>query len=378
MGEEKPTRAQLRHSCDNEPGFTRRRMGRYWAYFDGKGERITDRETIERLNAIGLPPAYENGWFCKDANAHLQATGIDSRGRKQYRYHAGFRAHRDKKKYTGTLEFGAALPKLRRKVAGDLKKSPLSREAVLAAVVRLLDTQFLRIGNEQYARANKSYGATTLRSRHVTRKGNGQMMMRFPGKHGIVHEVPISDRTLKRVVSRCQDLPGQHLFQYLDGDGEPCAVTSADVNDYIREATGGDFTAKNFRTWAASVIAFEHMLEADEQDKEKVTLKTVLEPVAEALGNTPAISRKSYVHPRLIEVARERPRDPLGGMERPRARKWLSSAEVGLLDFLAGRKRRPKKKEEVERIAEAAIAAAETAGPEKVREAAEDAAQASA
>ena len=235
-------------------------------------------------------------------------------------------------------EFGAALPKLRRRVAADLKKRKLSRDAVLAAIVRLLDTQYLRVGNEQYAKDNKSFGATTLRSRHVKRDG-GKMMMRFKGKHGIVREVPITDANLKRIVGRCHELPGQHLFQYVTEDGEPCPITSSDVNDYIREATGGEFTAKNFRTWGASVIAFDMLLEAEEH--RKVSLKTVLEPVAEALGNTPAISRKSYVHPRLIDAAREQPRDPLNGMERPRARKWLSSAEVGLLDFLAGQEAAP-------------------------------------
>jgi DNA topoisomerase-1 len=380
MTDEKTTRAQLRHSSDTEPGYTRRQMGRYWAYFDEKGERIKDRETIDRLTSVGLPPAYTNAWFCRDPNGHLQAVGVDARGRKQYRYHPAFRARRDKKKYTGTLEFGAALPKLRRKVAADLKKPALSREAVLAAVVRLLDTQYLRVGNEQYVKENKSYGATTLRSRHVKRSG-AKLMMRFPGKHGITHEVRITDARLKRIVAKCHDLPGQQLFQYVDESGETCAVTSADVNDYIREATGGDFTAKNFRTWGASVIAFEQMLEAQEEEKAKITLKTVLEPVAEALGNTPAISRKSYVHPKLIEVARERPRNPLDGMERPRGRKWMSSAEIGLLDFLAGRKRRaPKSKdaEAVEQTAEAAIKTAETAGPEKVRAAAEQATQAQA
>jgi DNA topoisomerase-1 len=351
-------------------------MGRYWAYFDDQGTRITDREEIDRLNAIALPPAYENAWYCKDANGHLQATGIDARGRKQYRYHADFRARRDKKKYSGTLEFGAALPKIRRKVAADLKKRKLSREAVLAAVVRLLDTQYLRVGNEQYARENKSFGATTLRSRHVKRKGT-KLLMRFAGKHGVVHEVPITDSNLKRIVAKCDDLPGQHLFQYLTEDGEACPITSADVNDYIREASGGDFTAKNFRTWGASVIAFDQMLTAQENEKAKISLKTVLEPVAEALGNTPAISRKSYVHPKLIEVARDTPRDPLGGMERPRGRKWLSSAEVGLLDFLAGKKRR-KPAKAVERTADAAIRAAETAGPAKVKQEAAKVADAAA
>jgi DNA topoisomerase-1 len=338
MNEAKANGGRLRHSSDSEPGYTRRKHGRYWQYFDENGDRLTDRETIERLNAIALPPAYVEAWFCKDENGHLQATGKDARGRKQYRYHAGFRARRDKKKYDGTLEFGQVLPKIRRRVAADLKAPALSREAVLAAVVRLLDTQYLRIGNEQYARDNKSFGATTLRSKHVMRKG-AKLMMRFTGKHGIVHEVPITDRNLKRIVSKCDDLPGQHLFQYVGEDGEPCPITSADVNDYIREASGGDFTAKNFRTWGASVIAFDQMLTAAEEERARISLKTVLEPVAEALGNTPAISRKSYVHPKLIDAARDRPRNPLNGLERPRARKWLSSEEVGLLQFLAKRRR---------------------------------------
>jgi len=376
MSEEKRNGARLRHSSDGEPGYTRRRHGRYWQYFDADGKRVTDREEIDRLNAIALPPAYEQAWFCKDANGHLQATGVDARGRKQYRYHHDFRARRDKKKYTGTLEFGAALPKLRKKIAADLKKPPLSRDAVLAAVVRLLDTEYLRVGNEQYAKENKSYGATTLRSRHVKRRGN-KLMMRFTGKHGIVHEVPITDSSLKRIVAKCDDLPGQHLFQYIGDEGDACPVTSADVNDYIREASGGDFTAKNFRTWGASVIAFDQMLTAIENEKAKISLKTVLEPVAEALGNTPAISRKSYVHPKLIDAARERPRDPLGGMERPRGRKYLSSAEVGLLDFLAGKKQRSKRAKHIEKAADAGAKAAETKGPAAVRPATEHA-QASA
>ena len=369
MADARTNGGRLRHSSNGEPGYTRRKQGRYWAYFDEDGKRVTDRETIDRLNSIALPPAYTDAWFCKDENGHLQATGKDDRGRKQYRYHPDFRARRDKKKYTGTLEFGASLPKIRRKVAADLKKRKLSRDAVLAAVVRLLDTQYLRIGNEQYARDNKSFGATTLRSRHLKRKG-GKLMMRFAGKHGIVHEVPITDSNLKRIVDKCDDLPGQHLFQYVTEDGEACPVTSADVNDYIREASGGDFTAKNFRTWGASVIAFDQMLTANEHEKARITLKTVLEPVAEALGNTVAISRKSYVHPKLIQAARDRPRNPLNGMERPRGRKWLSSEEVGLLDFLAGPKRRKKSVEAVEKTADAAVKAAKV-GPAKVREAAE-------
>ena len=327
---------RLRHSSDAEPGYTRQRKGRYWAYFDESGKRIMDRDEIDRLTGIGLPPAYTEAWYCKDANGHLQATGRDARGRKQYRYHPDFRQRRDKSKYADCLAFGQVLPKLRARVEKDLRKRNLDRETVLAAVVRLLDTEFIRIGNEEYARSNRSFGATTLRSHHLKSHG-GKLKMRFTAKHGIVRDLTITDRNLKRIVSKCQELPGQLLFQYVNGDGAPQPVTSADVNDYIREATGGDFTAKHFRTWAASVIFFEQLLEADEE--RKISLKTALEPVAEALGNTVAISRKSYVHPRLITAVQDRPRDPLRGMERPRARARLSSQETGFLQFLKKRRR---------------------------------------
>lgn len=330
----------LRHSSDAEPGITRKRIGRYWAYFDSAGKRVTDRDEIDRLNAIGLPPAYEGAWFCADCDGHLQATGVDSRGRKQYRYHPLFREKRESAKYEGMLEFGKALPRLRRRVEQDLRRRSLTRDTVLAAVVRLLDTEHIRIGNEEYARHNKSYGATTLRARHLTRKGPA-LMMRFVGKHGIVHEVKITDTNLKRICKRCQELPGQMLFQYVNGDGEPRPISSGDVNDYIKGITGGDFTAKHFRTWSASVIAFEQMLKKGEGAR--ISVKTVVEPVAEALGNTPAISRKSYVHPALLEAVKQQPADPLKGMERPKARKRLSTAEVGLIAFLQRRRRiRPK------------------------------------
>jgi len=348
-------RAMLRHSSDAEPGITRKRVGRSWGYFAPDGTRITDRDEIDRLNAIGLPPAYEQAWFCTDPNGHLQATGVDARGRKQYRYHPDYRAKRDSAKYEGLLEFGNALPRLRRRVEHDLKRRELSREAVLAAVVRLLDTEHIRIGNEEYAKANKSFGATTLRSRHLKRTGH-DLSMRFAGKHGIVHEVKISDSNLKRICRRCQELPGQMLFQYVNGDGEPKPITSTDVNDYIREATGGDFTAKHFRTWGASAIACEMLLRKAEHAR--ITVKTVIEPVAEALGNTPAISRKSYVHPKLLDAVKEDSRDPLDGMERPRGKTRMSSAEVALLEFLArGTKRRRKRKTEPAAKA-AALAAA--------------------
>ena len=327
----------LRHSSDSEPGYSRQRKGQAWAYFDGDA-RVTDRDEIDRLNSLALPPAYIDAWFCKTDNGHIQATGKDARGRKQYRYHADYRAKQDASKYANCLEFGEALPKIRKRVEQDLKSRALGRDQVLAAVVRLLDTEHMRIGNEQYVRANKSFGLSTLRTRHVRKQG-GRVKIRYTGKHGIVHEATISDPSLKRIVAKCQELPGQMLFQYLADDGEPSAISSSDVNDYIRAASGADFTAKHFRTWGASVIAFEQLLAKDEA--EKLSVKTMIEPVAEALGNTVTISRKSYVHPSLIDAVKDRPRDPLRGMTRPRARRNLSSAETAFLKFL---KQKPRKK----------------------------------
>jgi DNA topoisomerase I len=327
----------LRHSSDSEAGYTRRRVGRSWGYFDEHGKRVTDRDEIDRLNAVALPPAYTDAWFCKYANGHLQATGRDDRGRKQYRYHSDFRQRREGSKYAGCLEFGKALPKLRARVERDLGRRKLERDTVLAAVVRLLDREHIRVGNEEYARDNKSFGATTLRTRHLKRSG-GKLKMRFPGKSGVIHEKTITDRNLLRVVKKCQDLPGQMLFQYVNGDGIPQPVTSADVNDYIRNATGGDFTAKHFRTWGASVIFFKQMLAKAEE--KRLSLKTALEPVAEALGNTPAISRKSYVHPSLIEALQEDPRDPLHGFSPPPPRRRLTAAESAFLAYLTKLERR--------------------------------------
>jgi DNA topoisomerase-1 len=332
--------AALRHSSDTEPGITRKRVGRAWAYFDSKGDRITNRDEIDRLNAIGLPPAYTDAWFCTDPEGHLQATGIDARGRKQYRYHPDYRARQDRTKFDALLEFGKSLPKIRRKVDHDLRTRTLNRDKVIAAVVRLLDDEFLRVGNQEYTRNNKSFGATTLLSRQVHRDGR-KVRMRFTGKSGVAQEVTITDRTLRRVVRQLQELPGQPLFQYLNGDGDPHPVTSNDVNDYIRDASGEEFTAKHFRTWGASVLAFEQIF--GRADNARISLNTMIEPVAEALGNTMAISRKSYVHPALIAAVKERPRDPLDGMELPPARKWQSKCEVGLIRFLSKRTRRGSK-----------------------------------
>jgi DNA topoisomerase-1 len=324
----------LRYVDDKTPGITRKRRGRYWQYFDANGKRIARRDEIDRLNAIGMPPAYEKVWFCPDPRGHIQAIGYDARGRRQYRYHPEFRERQEAAKFDRCASFGRALPKLRRRVARDLARRKLGRDTIAAAIVRLLDTGRIRVGNEAYAQENRSFGATTLRSRHA-RIAGGKVKMRFKAKSGVVRELSITDRSLIRIVKSCQDLPGQNLFQYVDEAGEPQPISSTDVNDYIRAATGEDFTAKHFRTWSASVIAFEQICGAGE---EGVGLNAMLEPVAEALGNTPAISRKSYVHPALIDAVK----DAKGGfgLKCPRPAKYLASAERGLIAFLEKRGRR--------------------------------------
>lgn len=320
----------LNYVDDSRPGITRRRRGRYWQYFHADGSRVSDREEIDRLNAIGMPPAYEKCWFCPDPRGHIQSVGWDARGRKQYRYHPDFRAQQETLKYERLADFGRALPKLRRRIEKDLSGRALRRDTVLAAVVRLIDETQMRVGNEEYAKTNKSFGATTLRNRHA-RVERGKLKITYNGKHGIKRTVTIADRNLVRIARRTQDLPGQHLFEYVNEDGDCCPVTSSDVNAYIRDAMGGEFTAKDFRTWGASAIAFEEMVRRAEETG-RVHLKSVMAPVAEALGNTPAISRKSYVHPALIEAAKDA--GAIGSRELPKATKHLSAAERGLIEFL--------------------------------------------
>lgn len=318
--------------CDTDaPGITRRKMRHGWGYFTADGTRITDRDEIDRLNRIGLPPAYRDAWFCPKPNGHIQAVGWDERGRKQYRYHPDFRAQQEAAKYDGCAGFGRKLPKLRRQVETDLAKRGLCREKAVAAVVRLLDIGQLRVGNEGYARANKSFGATTLRGRHAAVTGS-TLRLQFRAKSGKMRVLTITDRSLVRFVKRCQDLPGQHLFQWLDDAGEPHAVSSADVNDYIRASMGGDFTAKHFRTWGASVLAYEAIVTADDD----IGLKTMLAPVTKALGNTPAIARKSYVHPDLIALVKDGDQAAVRTAGLPRRGQWLSRAERGLIAFLEG------------------------------------------
>ncbi|SFS02883.1 DNA topoisomerase IB [Sphingomonas jatrophae] len=318
----------LSFSDPAEPGITRRLIRGKWGYFDAGGERITDRDEIDRLNKIALPPAYRDAWFCPDPHGHIQAIGWDEKGRKQYRYHLGFREAQEAAKYERTADFGDALPKLRQRVDCDLSRRALGRDTVVAAIVRLLDLGRVRVGNDAYAKANKSFGATTLRDRHA-KFSKGRLHLEYLGKSGKTQRITVEDRRLATIVKRCQDLPGQRLFQYVDGDGHRHAVGSVDVNDYIRDATGTDFTAKHFRTWGASVIAFETLLASGDTS---CSLKAMLEPVAQALGNTPAIARKSYVHPALIELTRQGA--CIGGLKLPRATRWMRPAERGLIGFL--------------------------------------------
>jgi len=316
---------------DSQPGITRRKVRHGWGYWDADGKRIADRDEIDRLNAIGLPPAYRDAWFCPDPRGHIQAIGYDDKGRKQYRYHTGFREAQEAAKYDRCAAFGERLPKLRAKVEADLKLRGLCKNKAVAAVVRLLDLGSIRIGNESYAQANKSFGATTLRKRHARVKG-GTLRLQFRAKSGKMRVLTITDGTLSRFVKKCQDLPGQHLFRWVDETGESHPVTSTDVNAYIREAMDDDFTAKHFRTWGASVIAFEALATTPGY----LGIKAMLEPVTEALGNTPAIARKSYVHPDLVALARDREAQEgfRAALHLPRATRYLSRAERGLIAFL--------------------------------------------
>jgi DNA topoisomerase-1 len=321
----------LVHIHDDIAGISRKKLRGHWAYFGTDGARITDRDEIDRLNRIGLPPAYVNAWYAPKPNAHILATGIDARGRKQYRYHPAFSAERDAHKFESCAEFGRLLSLIRAQVEKDLKARNLSRQRAIASIVRLLDSGRIRVGNEVYARSNRSFGATTLLSRHAKLK-DGRLTLRFKAKSGKTCEISVTDRGLVRFVKQVQDLPGQHLFQYVREDGQVATIGSSDVNEYVRDVTGADFTAKNFRTWRASALAFEWLVTRREDG-----IKPMLAFVSEHLCNTPAIARKSYVHPALIEAARRDDASLQKGRKLPRQTKWMTRYERGLIEFLAER-----------------------------------------
>lgn len=296
----------LIYVSDEAPGLRREKRGRQFIYLAPSGRRITDERVLARIRKLAIPPAYTDVWICRDPRGHLQATGRDARGRKQYRYHPDFRATRDDGKFARMAEFGARLPQLRRRLRRDLKLSGLPRDKVLAVVVAVLQSTLIRIGSEEYARTNNSFGLTTLRDQHVKFIRDGRASFRFRGKGGRCHEIALNDARLVRLVRHCQELPGQHLFQYIDDNGQQQRVDSGLVNDYLRDAMGSyrgeDFTAKDFRTWGATLRAIavlacrERPENCSERDFKRCVVHTA-EQVAAALGNTPAVSRKSYINP---------------------------------------------------------------------------------
>ena len=296
--------AGLRYVTDDKPGFARQRSGKEFRYLDSNGKQLRDKDHLARIKSLVIPPAWTDVWICPSANGHLQATGRDARGRKQHRYHRRWRETRDETKFTRMIAFAKALPKIRKRVATDLKLPGRPRNKVLGAVVKLLEVSLIRVGNDEYARDNKSYGLTTMRDHHVEVSGH-RMRFNFRGKHGKKHAIDISDPRLAKIVKECQDLPGQEIFQYIDDDGTQQDVKSEHVNEYLREITGQDFTAKDFRTWAGTVLAAMALRELEKFDTQTQAKKNVLraiEAVAERLGNTPAICRKCYVHPMVLDA----------------------------------------------------------------------------
>jgi DNA topoisomerase-1 len=294
--------AGLRYGTDRSPGIRRVRRGRGFAYENADGRPVGDEETLARIRKLAIPPAWTDVWICPTANGHLQATGRDARGRKQYRYHTRWRARRDEIKFDRLIAFAEALPRIRRRTERDLARPGLPREKVLAAVVRLLELTLIRVGNDEYARLNRSFGLTTMRDRHARSVGS-RVMFRFRGKAGHLYEVGIRDRRLARLVRRCQELPGQELFQYVDGDGDARNVRSEDVNDYLRDAAGTDITAKDFRTWAGTVAAYRALQGQDPPVNVRAAKRSIvaaMRETAERLGNTPAVARQAYVHPGVI------------------------------------------------------------------------------
>jgi DNA topoisomerase-1 len=331
----------LRHADDTRPGYTRRREKDGFAYFDVSGKRIDDAREIARINALAIPPAYEDVWICPDARGHLQATGRDARGRKQYRYHPRWRETRDANKYDRMAAFSRALPKIRRRVARDQKLPGIPCDKVVAVIVQLLDTTLIRVGSVEYARDNQSYGLTTLRKKHLKIEA-GQLRFRFRGKSGIEHDVTVDDPRIKRIVRRCAELPGHDLFQYLDEDGTRHTVGSADINDYLRRASGADFTAKDYRTWAGSVYALAALrrLVCSNAAQARHHVVATIKDVAGLLRNTPAVCRRCYIHPAVISAFEA---DELQDLQSGRAQRGLKVDEAAFAALLARAEQRAAK-----------------------------------
>jgi DNA topoisomerase-1 len=307
--------AGLVYTSDEEPGIRRIRKGKGFQYAGPDGKKVTDAPTLDRIRGLAIPPAWEHVWISTRPRGHLQATGRDARGRKQHRYHPRWRQDRDATKFDRMAGFAKALPRIRRRVARDLRRDGLPKEKVVATIIRLLETTYARVGNEEYARENKSFGLTTLRNRHVDVRGSTVRFV-FKGKSGVEVSVGITDRRVARVIKRCEELPGQHLFQYVDAAGERRQVTSDDVNEYLRAVTGEDYTAKDFRTWAGTVLAAGalHAAEGFESETEaKRKVVAAIDSVAHKLGHTRAVCRKAYVHPAVIAAYMAGQEIPNGG-----------------------------------------------------------------
>jgi DNA topoisomerase-1 len=295
--------AGLRYVTDDRPGITRKKAGTGFRFVDTAGKPVRDADTLRRIRALVIPPAWTKVWICPLASGHVQATGRDGKGRKQYRYHARWREVRDETKYERMIAFAEALPRIRVRVDADLARPGLDREKVLATVVRLLETTLIRVGNEEYARQNKSYGLTTMRDEHVDVHG-ATMSFHFRGKSGKDHAIDLRDARLARIVKRCEALPGHELFKYLDGSGQPHSIESSDVNEYLHAIGGEEFTAKDFRTWAGTVLAalaLNELEKFDSQTQAKKNVVDAIKSVAQRLGNTPSVCRKCYVHPAILD-----------------------------------------------------------------------------
>jgi len=338
--------AGLRYVSDEAPGILRRRAGKGFAYRLPGGGPVRDTAVLKRIRALAIPPAWTQVWICPRADGHIQATGRDARGRKQYRYHPRWRAVRDAVKYDHMLDFARALPGIRTRVKADMARPGLPREKVLATVVHLLDTTLIRVGNDDYAKQNRSYGLTTLRNRHVAVEG-ATLRFTFKGKSGRSWELDIRDRRVARIVRACQELPGQELFGYRDAEGEPRDVGSADVNAYLREIAGREVTAKDFRTWAGTVLAAVALREFEAVDRQaaaKRNLRAAIERVAARLGNTPTICRQCYVHPAVLEsylegsLAEEAGQEAMAALQGELGR--LQPEEAAVLALLARRLQR--------------------------------------
>jgi DNA topoisomerase-1 len=295
--------AGLVYTTDERPGLSRRRQRNDFVFVDEHGKAVRDAETIKRIRALVIPPAWENVWICKTANGHLQATGQDARGRKQYRYHKKWREQRDETKFEHMAHFARSLPRIRRQVMRDLRRPGMPREKILATVVRLLETTLIRVGNDEYARTNHSYGLTTMRNRHVHVKPGGGIVFSFRGKSGKDHEISLTDPSLAKIIRKCQHMPGQELFTY-EEDGQARHIASHDVNDYLHAIAGREFTAKDFRTWIGTVLAataFRELEAVTSERQAKKNVSVVVESVSKILGNTPSVCRKCYIHPEIID-----------------------------------------------------------------------------